>query len=543
MPRKTISSARATPKATMLARERELHQRLRQFTSRSARRITSPLNVASALVALSQDTNALFGADVTSIWLHDRRTRELVLGGSSSVERGDAIERVAADDPVAPAARGLRLDRPRILAGFSRPVLVAPLRGWRRALGTLVVEGPLLEDLDPEQRSYFVHEVASQLSVVLENLQLLEQTLAQRRLLENTFNALVDLVIVTDNDFRIVDTNDAFASRLGLRRREIVERELADLIEEETLARLASRAGSDHVDGGANRPQTFEAPLRGGRYAITVTPLVAQAGAAAGRVIVARDISLQAKLEAERESLRERLAQSEKLASLGQFVAGIAHEMNNPLQGVLGHLELMLRKTNGVTPSRPELRRVYQDARRAARIVRNLLVFSGTRRIRRRRLHIKRVWTRAITTRRAALADGRIDVIRHEDASVPAVLGDPVLLQEAFFNVLINAEQAIEDGGRGGRIEISIRVSRDGDKVIATVLDSGPGIPADVLPRIFDPFFTTKEVGKGTGLGLAITYGILHEHGGSIRAENAPEGGAIFIVELPALPRLDSNGD
>jgi signal transduction histidine kinase len=134
-------------------------------------------------------------------------------------------------------------------------------------------------------------------------------------------------------------------------------------------------------------------------------------------------------------------------------------------------------------------------------------------------------------------------VIRHEDASVPAVLGDPVLLQEAFFNVLINAEQAIEDGGRGGRIEISIRVSRDGDKVIATVLDSGPGIPADVLPRIFDPFFTTKEVGKGTGLGLAITYGILHEHGGSIRAENAPEGGAIFIVELPALPRLDSNGD
>jgi two-component system, NtrC family, sensor kinase len=542
MPRKTISDTRAGPRATMLARERELHQRLRRFTTRSSRRITSPLNVGAALVALSQDTNALLGADVTSIWLHDRRARELVLGGSSSVERGEAIERVPAGDPAAPAARGLRLNRPRVLTRFSHAVMVAPLRGWRRALGTLVVEGPLLEDLDPEQRSYFVHEVASQLSVVLENLQLLEQTLAQRRLLENTFNALVDLVIVTDNELRIVDTNDAFASRLGLRRRELVERALADLIEDETFDRITSQAGSVRADG-ANQPQTFEAPLGGGKFAMTVTPLVDEAGGATGRVIVARDISLQAKLEAERESLRERLAQSEKLASLGQFVAGIAHEMNNPLQGVLGHLELMLRRTNGVPASRPELRRVYQDARRAARIVRNLLIFSGTRPIRRRRLQIKRVWNRAIGSRQAALAGARIDVFRHEHPSVPPVQGDPVLLQEAFLNVLLNAEQAIEEGGHGGRIDVSIGVSGDGERVVATVHDSGPGIPTEALPRIFDPFFTTKEVGKGTGLGLAITYGILHEHGGSIRAENAPEGGAIVTVELPASPRPETTRD
>jgi signal transduction histidine kinase len=241
--------------------------------------------------------------------------------------------------------------------------------------------------------------------------------------------------------------------------------------------------------------------------------------------------------------LRERLAQSEKLASLGQFVAGIAHEMNNPLQGVLGHLELMLRRTNGVPASRPELRRVYQDARRAARIVRNLLIFSGTRPIRRRRLQIKRVWNRAIGSRQAALAGARIDVFRHEHPSVPPVQGDPVLLQEAFLNVLLNAEQAIEEGGHGGRIDVSIGVSGDGERVVATVHDSGPGIPTDALPRIFDPFFTTKEVGKGTGLGLAITYGILHEHGGSIRAENAPEGGAIVTVELPASPRPETTRD
>src|SRR4029450_12219309 len=216
---------------------------------------------------------------------------------------------------------------------------------------------------------YFVSEVASQLSVVVENLQLLEQTLAQRRLLENTLNSLVDLVIVSDNDLRIVETNDAFAARVRLRRRDVMGRRVEELIDPAVFQWISP---GDAPGGGGDQnlegPRTYEGPLLGGTFVITMTPLVAEAGDPVGRVIVARDISLQARLEAERETLRERLAQSEKLASLGQFVAGIAHEMNNPLQGVLGHLELLIDMTEAAKPVRRELKLIYGEGERAAKI-------------------------------------------------------------------------------------------------------------------------------------------------------------------------------
>jgi C4-dicarboxylate-specific signal transduction histidine kinase len=254
-----------------------------------------------------------------------------------------------------------------------------------------------------------------------------------------------------------------------------------------------------------------------------------------GRVLVARDITRQTRLEKEREGLRARLAQSEKLASLGQFVAGIAHEMNNPLQGVLGHLELLIETSGPARPIRRELRQIYGDADRAAKIVRNLLVFTGSQRVARRRLHIDRVLSRVLASRRAALKRAGIDVARHQGEDVPPVLGDPLLLQQALLNVVINAEHALADDTLVTRhIDITTLTDAARGRVTVTVRDSGRGIASDVLPRIFDPFFTTKDVGRGTGLGLAITYGIVQEHGGTIAASNAPDGGAIFTVDLPS---------
>jgi C4-dicarboxylate-specific signal transduction histidine kinase len=252
-------------------------------------------------------------------------------------------------------------------------------------------------------------------------------------------------------------------------------------------------------------------------------------------VLVARDVTEQTRLEHEREALRARLAQSEKLASLGQFVAGIAHEMNNPLQGVLGHLELLIETSDVAKPLKRDLRRIYQEADRAAKIVRNLLVFTGSRRMARRRLRLTRIVSRALKSRAAALDRQGIEIVRDEAADLPWIAGDPLLLHQAFLNILINAEHAILEGDRAGRIEVRAWWDRGAKLVATSIRDSGPGIPADVLPRVFDPFFTTKEVGKGTGLGLAIAYGIVQEHGGSIHATTAPDGGAIFTIELPAL--------
>jgi two-component system NtrC family sensor kinase len=237
-------------------------------------------------------------------------------------------------------------------------------------------------------------------------------------------------------------------------------------------------------------------------------------------------------LEVEREHLRKRLSQSEKLAALGQFVAGIAHELNNPLQSVLGHLELL--RATGAFPRqlRMEVQTIYREADRAAKIVRNLLVFTGSRRLVRRPVNLNAVLQRVLASRQATFRAHDIEIVRHYDDKLPRLKGDPLLLHQVFLNMVMNAEQALATAGRPGRIEITT-AARHGD-IVASVRDTGDGIPFDALSRIFEPFYTTKEVGKGTGLGLAIAYGIVQEHGGQIAAANHPEGGAVFTVELPS---------
>jgi signal transduction histidine kinase len=293
-------------------------------------------------------------------------------------------------------------------------------------------------------------------------------------------------------------------------------------------------AGSPGPSGA--KPATCETvdPVWHGTFLVTATALVGPQGERSGTVLVARDLTPQSALEVDREELRQRLMQSEKLAALGQFVAGIAHELNNPLQAVLGHLELM-RVTGAVPASiRREMRTIYREADRAARIIRNLLVFAGSRGLTRRRISLTAVLQKVLALRQRALRAAAIEIVRHYDDRLPRVLSDPLLLQQAFLNVVMNAEQAIAASGRPGRIEIATAVAPAGDRLVVTVRDTGDGIPTEALSRIFEPFYTTKEVGKGTGLGLAIAYGIVQEHGGRIEAGNHPGGGALVTVELPA---------
>jgi C4-dicarboxylate-specific signal transduction histidine kinase len=336
-----------------------------------------------------------------------------------------------------------------------------------------------------------------------------------------------------DKELRIVQTNDAFAARVGLKRSDIIRRPLKELVGADTFAYVeAADTWQGIVPAVQRRVDDSELD---GTFLLTATPLTSEDGRTLGRVLVARDITRQTRLEAERAALRERLTQSEKLASLGQFVAGIAHEMNNPLQGVMGHLELLIEMTEAARPVKKELKQIFQEADRAAKIVRNLLVFTGSHRIARQKTTVDRVLTRALASRKASLAQAGIKVVRRQGDRLPAVSCDPAHLQQAFLNVLINAEHAVLAGGKAHRIEVTSSATKSRQQVVVTIRDCGTGIPPEVLPRIFDPFFTTKDVGQGTGLGLAITYGIVSEHGGTISASNAEDGGAVFQIELPAV--------
>ncbi|MEO8520714.1 MAG: ATP-binding protein [Acidobacteriota bacterium] len=524
------------PIQARLEREAALTRRIQEVLLRFSGGISSTLNVGDALVALAGETNAVFGARTSSVWLYERRVRELVLAGSSDPAVAPGL-RVGADSDTA-AARGLRLERPALSEGGGRQLL-APLRGWRRALGTLVIDEGA-ETLDDDLLLEGAYQLARQLSVAVENVQLLEDFLQQRRLLENTFNSLVDLVVVVDTSWHVVQMNGAFGERVGRDAGGVIGRPVGEFLGPEMSAWLTAADGVRAAGEPAGRTRQLTDERLGGIFAATVTPLINQDREPVGRVLVARDVSAQVQLEAEREALGRRLAQSERLASLGQFVAGIAHEMNNPLQGVLGHLELLIRSSDEALPVRPTLRRIFREADRAATIVRNLLVFTGSRRMKRVRLRIDRVLSRSLASRSAQLRRERVEVTRSQGEGIPSIAGDALLLQQAVVNVLANAEYAAASGTRPPRIDTTVRVSDDGLTVLLIIGDSGRGIPPEALPHIFNPFFTTKEVGQGTGLGLAITYGIIQEHGGTIQAANRPGGGAEFTINLPAAPLVDA---
>jgi two-component system NtrC family sensor kinase len=378
-------------------------------------------------------------------------------------------------------------------------------------------------------------EVGRQLSDAVENMQLLDDVVRSRGQLENTYESIAYLVAVCDRRGRIVHVNQAFANRVGRTRGELLERPLTDFLGPDLRAWVTRQVFA--APGPDEQPPAvceMADPVLNGTFSITATELRNLERHHIGTVLVARDVTPQAKLEAEREELHKKLTQSEKLAALGQFVAGIAHELNNPLQAVLGHIELL--RATGAFPARlrREMRTIYREADRAAKIVRNLLVFAGSRRIARRPVSLNAVVQKVLGLRAPACRASAIEVVRHYDEKLPRVLSDPLLLHQVFLNILMNAEHAIAASGRKGRIEVTTSISPSGDRIIASVRDTGDGIPADVLSRVFEPFYTTKEVGKGTGLGLAITYGIVQEHGGEIIAANHPEGGAMFTVELPA---------
>jgi PAS domain S-box-containing protein len=531
-------SLEPTPGLPQLQREVRFHTGLRDLLLAFSRDATSTQSLPDALRKMTTSAADLLDARQIDIWLHDRRARELALTvstprGSDPDTAGGGTDlgsdpRVAVEDRTHVAARALRLQRP----VFDGTRVLAPLRGWRRALGSLIILPPIgISETQLDELLEFSYEISRQLSIAIENVQLLDDILQQRRLLEDTFNSLIDLVVVVDGRMRIVQTNDAFAARAGISREELIQQPIAAFVSPATIEWLETTAGS------ACGSQPVKDDLLAGIFLLTSTPLVSADRQATGRVLVARDVTRETELQQERAGLQERLAQSEKLASLGQFVAGIAHEMNNPLQGVQGHLELLLM-SDAARPVRKELRQIYQDADRAAKIVRNLLVFAGSRRMSRRRVSVDRVVARALASRAANLQRHQIEIVfePHTD-SVPPVLGDSLLLQQAFLNILINAEHAVLESSALPR-RITITTGSTDDRVRIGIRDTGSGVPPGALPRIFDPFFTTKEVGQGTGLGLAITYGIVQEHGGTISVQNLPTGGAEFTIELPAAPSV-----
>ncbi|OLC06197.1 MAG: hypothetical protein AUH42_06140 [Gemmatimonadetes bacterium 13_1_40CM_70_11] len=231
--------------------------------------------------------------------------------------------------------------------------------------------------------------------------------------------------------------------------------------------------------------------------------------------------------------METQLIQSEKLAAVGQLVSGVAHELNNPLTSIAGLSEFLLEQKDLGTKDRGHLRVIHEQAERAGRIVRNLLTFARKGPAERVRVDLNDLIQRTVLLMSYDLTLRDIAIERSLGGGLPAVLGDRHALQQVMLNLLTNAAHAVSQNPPERPRVIRVATSFD-DRVRVHVADSGPGIADDVMPHLFTPFFTTKEPGHGTGLGLSISYSLIESHGGHITVERPSEGGAVFVIDLPA---------
>jgi two-component system, NtrC family, sensor kinase len=346
----------------------------------------------------------------------------------------------------------------------------------------------------------------------------IEQIISEsRRQWMGMLDAITDFIFLTDGDGTIVRTNRALATAFGKHPKELLGRKCEEFVNID-LPRV------DGTEKETDLPLAVEKTINGETYLISSFPFFDN-----DKLLTVHVMKNVTRLE----RLREQLYYADKLTSLGLLVSGVAHEINNPLTGIIAYAELL--RMRGLDRSiDDELQKILNSAERCKRIIENLMTFARQRTPSRTVELMSELIDRTIELRSHPLKTFNIEVTRDYGA-MKSVFIDSQQMQQAILNVLLNAEQAIAvSEQQGGRIAVSTRYDGDADKVVIRISDNGPGIPKDLLPRIFDPFFTTKPVGIGTGLGLSIAHGIIAEHGGTLSVDSVEGEGTTFTIEIPA---------
>jgi two-component system NtrC family sensor kinase len=340
----------------------------------------------------------------------------------------------------------------------------------------------------------------------------------------NLVESASDAIVTLDANGRFTTVNQAAEIISGYRREELVGQWFAPMLSDDELPKaLAHFQKALAGETGLFETQFYRKDGEG--RTISVTYSTPQRDEEV--LCLIRDVTDQ-------KMLQEQLIQSEKMSAIGQLVSGVAHELNNPLAGISAFAQLLLAEKRFPPDQRAAAETIYSEARRASRIVQNLLTFARQHKAEKGPAAINQVLDDTLELRGYELRVRGIDVRREYDEAIPDTMGDAHQLQQVFLNLITNAEQAMERA-EGSQHRLTVRTRRAGDAIRIEIEDTGGGVPPNLLERVFNPFFTTKPTGYGTGLGLSISLGIVREHEGRIWAENAAHGGARFVVELPII--------
>jgi PAS domain S-box-containing protein len=357
--------------------------------------------------------------------------------------------------------------------------------------------------------------------------QLLQQEEFRRRLLES----FPDLIVVVDLQERYTFVSARVRDLLGYQPEDLLGKKISEIQgHDPELVALYHDVASSNRSFGSAEYGTRHRDGSGRTMRASASQFFDADSKLAGVIISIHDITTEKKFE-------QQIVQSERLAAMGAMIGGVAHELNNPLTSILGVSEL-LQDSQTTDAAQKQIAILQQQARRAAEIVHNLTYFSRPPMPGQSRVNLAEVVERTLNLHAYSLRKNNITVDFLREPGLPNVQGDPHQMMQVFLNLILNAEQAIREARDRGTLRI--RMGKTGDSVWASFLDDGPGIPPDILGSIFDPFYTTKRPGRGTGLGLSICKSVMKEHNGTIEAANAPGGGAVFTVTLPAAPQTNA---
>ncbi len=387
----------------------------------------------------------------------------------------------------------------------------APIVAVGRNIGVVTVAAEQPDKYGPKDLAVLTAVVA-QAAIALENARLLQLLSSGKRQWESTVDAINQAICIIDEQGVVRRANRVFADLVQMQVTAIPGRPWLSLLPP-AWAAVVSRALAE--------PGAHE--IRTGDRVYTVNVVRMEGSDDEAAVLSFED-------HTEKRRLQDQLIQSEKMSAIGQLIAGIAHDLNNPLASVVGFADF-LAESGDVPPALAEpLRVIRQEAERAATIVKNLLSFARRQEGERLAQPIQPVLESVLALLRNELMALDVEVSLMVEEGIPEIEINPNQIKQVFVNLLTNAAQAIAASGKPGRITLSAKRWLDG--VAVSVADDGPGIPEELLPRVFEPFFTTKTQGEGTGLGLSICQGIVKEHGGRITLESSPGAGATFTVEL-----------
>jgi two-component system NtrC family sensor kinase len=435
-----------------------------------------------------------------------------------------------------------------------RSALSVPVIGGAKLLGTLTV-GSVKTGRFTVADQRLLAIIAGQVAVAVTNARLHDFVRRGKREWERTFDALGDAIAVYGSRGDLLRGNRALAKLMnravtdmrGTTCRDIgfcgedcahctVTRALAG---EGSQAELTTPAGEIFsvttfpVSGGADGAAVVQVAknvteeIRSARRLRQMSEELSMANARSMNALV------------QLKSTQAQLLQAEKLSAIGQLVAGVAHELNNPLTSVIGYAQLLEEEllehgqVRDSTALANDLRRIAEESERAARIVRNLLAFARRQSAERTPRDVADLFARVMSLRAYELRLTGVEVETEFPTGLPTVVADGSQIQQALLNLVLNAEQAMR-GRVARRLRVGARFDEHAAAVELFITDTGHGIDRSTLSRIFDPFFTTRDVGEGTGLGLSICYGIVRDHGGQIVVDSKVDAGTTFTIVLPA---------